>query len=691
MKNNVKRLCAIILSVLMLLPLISAVYAGDDKSDVTILFTHDLHSHFLPFTDENGNEVGGYARLMTVINQQKKKYPDAILVDGGDFSMGSLFQTAYTTSALELRIMGAMGYDVTTLGNHEFDYLPEGLMSMLATASDSGDKLPEIVNSNYLPPKKGETGYTEDIWTTFDNYGIKDYTIIDRGDVQFVVFGIFGEDSHACAPNSGMVFADPIDSAQMTVDKAKKECMDKYGKDPVVVCLSHSGTEDGKGEDYDLAKNVVGIDVIISAHTHTTLDEAIYVNGTYIVSAGHYGQYLGALHITHSADGAVLTDYELIPVDDTVKEDEEIASLVETYKKDVEKNYLSNYGVTFDEILVNNPYDFESASDIKATSHESPVCNIFSDAYKWAVEEAVGEEVDVALTAAGVIRDSLPTGNITVSDVFNAASLGVGTEGELIRVYITGKDLMNALEVDASVQPLMPSAQLYFSGVEYSFNTYRMIFNKVDYAMLRRNDGTLEKIDPDKLYSVVTGMYAGQMLGSVESTSMGLLTITPRDEKGNPIAPDKLVNYVVKDEDGKPVKEWFAIASYLKEMDGEMDEKYSETDGRKTVYSSLNPVKLFRNANKFTYIMIVIVIVLIVLIVLIIRAIVRKIKKAKLKNAKAREESKTAAAKAALANAIEEEYNSTSVDNENTQIDVNTEVNGSEEKHEDDSTDGFDY
>jgi len=689
MKHSVKRFCAIIFAVLMLLPISITCFANDESDTATILFTHDLHSHFLPYADENGNDIGGYARLMSAIKGQKEKYPNAILVDGGDFSMGSLFQTAYTTSALELRLMGAMGYDVTTLGNHEFDYLPEGLMAMLDTAVNSGDKLPEIVNSNYLPPKKGETGYSEDIWRTFDAYGIKDYTVIERGGVLFVVFGVFGKDSHACAPNSGMIFADPVASAQMTVDKAKKECLDKFGKEPVVICLSHSGTEDGKGEDYDLAKNVNGIDVIISAHTHTTLSEPIDVNGTYIVSAGHYGSTLGVVRLKDSKNGYTVTDYELITIDDTVKEDAEIAALIENYKKSVEKNYLSAYGLSFDEVLVNNPYEFEKTSDIKSTSHETPVCNVFSDAYKWAVEKALGEEIDVALTAAGVVRESLPKGDITVSDVFNAASLGVGTEGELIKVYVTGKDLMNALEVDASVQPLMSSAQLYFSGVEYSFNTRRMIFNKVDYAMLRRNDGSLEEIVPDKMYSIVTGMYAGQMLGSVESTSMGLLTITPRDEKGNPIAPDEMVNFVVKDENDVPVKEWFAISSYLKEMGGEMDEKYADVDGRKVVYSSLKPADLFRNANKFTFILIIVVIVLIAVIVLITVAIVRKVKKSMLKRAEAKTAKKAAEAKAALANAIEEEYNTTPVTDEDDETKEN--ASPAEPQKNDDNSDGFDY
>ena len=233
--------------------------------------------------------------------------------------------------------------------------------------------------------------------------------------------------------------------------------------------------------------------------------------------------------------------------------------------------------------------------------------------------------MDVALTAAGVIRETMPVGHVTVSDVFNAASLGVGTEGELIGVYITGADLMNALEVDSSVYPLMHSAQLFMSGVEYSYNTNRMIFNKVDYAMLRRADDSLEAIDKDKLYLVVTGMYAGQMLGSVEETSFGLLTITPRDAQGNPIAVEDLEDYVVYDEAGNPVKEWYAITSYLQQMDGTMEEQYGQVDSRKVIYESWNPAKLLRNANKFTYILLAVMLLLILLSALILRWIVKRI------------------------------------------------------------------
>ena len=645
MKINLNSFLKSLMAVLMSLLLIMSVCFGAgaiaestadsaqldyDGEFVTVLFTHDLHSNFLPVPNEDGGEDGGYARLMTVINKQREKYPDAILVDGGDFSMGSLFQTCFKTDALELRLMGKMGYDVTTLGNHEFDYLPEGLASMLRNAVDSGDTLPQIVDANYLPPEKGQEGYNEEIVNAFDYYGVKKYTIIERGGVYFVIFGITGLDSNDCAPNSGMILEDAAEVSQQVVDEARAECKALYGKEPVVVCLSHSGTSDGKGEDYDLANKVDGIDLIVSAHTHTTLYNAIEVNGTAIVSAGNYGKYLGVAHLSADSESPELVGYNLIPVDENVKEDKEIAQLVLEYKAKVNENYLAPYGFAFDQSVVSNPYKFHTVKEVKAKQHESTLGNLFSDAYKTAAEKALGENVDVALTATGVIRGTIPTGTVTVSDVFNAASLGVGTEGELIRVYLTGKDLKNVFEVDASVQPLMKNAQLFMSGARYSFNTNRMIFNKVVESTLVDNEGNVIEIEDDKLYSVVTGMYVGQMLGSVKEKSFGLLNVVPRDKQGNPIDVKDFVNYVIRDEEGNTVKEWYAIASYLAAMkDYQMDAKYAGLDGRKLVYSSVSPSMMLRNANVFTYVALALILIVLFVLVLVIVLIIRKIKKKK--------------------------------------------------------------
>ena len=85
-----KRVISFLLVALMLVAAIPASAQGAPQT-VTVLFTHDLHSHLLPSRDLDGGEFGGYARLMTAINEQKERYPDAVLLDGGDFSMGSLF------------------------------------------------------------------------------------------------------------------------------------------------------------------------------------------------------------------------------------------------------------------------------------------------------------------------------------------------------------------------------------------------------------------------------------------------------------------------------------------------------------------------------------------------------------------------------------------------------------------------
>lgn len=631
MKHWFRRLNALLLALTMMLTWISPVSAAEDPGNATILFTHDLHSHLLPSDNGEGGEYGGYARLMTVIRQQKERYPDAVLVDAGDFSMGSLFQTAYTVSALELRAMGALGYDATTFGNHDYDYLPSGLAQMLNAAVASGDPLPAIVACNYLPVPEGEEGYDEDAAVLREaqaNYGVKDYILLERGGVHFAIFGVFGVDAQACAPNSKQVLYDAKETAQRVVDEATAECLEKYGAEPVVIALSHTGTWDGKGEDYELAEAVNGLDLIISGHTHTQLDKPIEVNGTYIVSAYNYGRFLGVVRMDHSEQGTVLTNYELIPVDESVAEDPEMAALVESYKQEVEEKYLADYGMDFDEVLTNNPYPFETTKEIFDIQMDAALGNLISDAYMWAAEKALGRDVDIAVTVSGIIRETIPTGEVSVSDVFNIASLGVGTEGELVEIYLTGVDLKNLLEMDASVQPLLHGAQIFGAGAEYSFNTSRMLFNKVDYARMVTDEGLVE-IQDDKLYLLVAGLYASQLLGSVESSSFGLIRITPRDAQGNPLALADLRNQVIRDENGVPVKEWYAISAYLQEMGGEMDARYANPDGRKLVYSSLNPVKLLSNANKFTYILLAVILVLVLLTALITRAVVRRRKRKK--------------------------------------------------------------
>lgn len=632
MFKHLLRMMGVVLAVTCLL--VPAVAAQSEEKDLTILFTHDMHSHQLPAYDDEGNSYGGYARLQTVINAQKEKHPDAILVDAGDFSMGSLFQTIYATDASELRIMGAMGYDATTFGNHEFDYRPLGLASMLNAAVDSGDPLPQIVQVNYKPPVKGSDGYNADaqaVWDAMDRYGVKDYTVVERGGVNFAIFGMIGYDADECAPMSGMVLEDTVAAAQRTVEAINASVPEPR----VVVCLSHGGVwENPKdSEDELLAKKVPGIDVIISGHTHSTLNEPIVVNNTYIVSAGEYSKNLGVLNLKLTDKGIVFDDYELIPINDTIKDDPIIEKKIDSFKPLVEKNYLTKFGdLSYDTVLATNPYDFESLAEL-VEHKESALGNLIADSYRWAVQQVEGEDyvpVDFALTANGVVRESLPMGDLTVSDVFNVSSLGIGADGvpgyPLVSVWITGRDLKNAFEVDASITSLMSAAQLYFSGMNFTYNPNRLIFNKVTDCHQVNADGSLSEIVDDQLYRVVTGLYCGQMLGAVNAQSFGILTITPRDAQGNPI--ENFEEFIVHDENGNELKEWYALAAYLQDM-GTVSEQYATTDGRKIVNDSLNPIELLRNPNGITVAVLSVILLLILLVVGIVCRIIRKRKKKK--------------------------------------------------------------
>lgn len=624
-------------------PLLAAVFAGllalpagaaaPQTAQVTVLFTHDLHSHFLPTPSDEGS-YGGYARLTTAIAQQKSAHPGAVLVDGGDFSMGSLFQSAYADEALELRAMGAMGYDATTFGNHEYDYRATGLASMLNAAVSSGGALPALVECNYLPPAPDSADYSTDakaVWDAFDSYGVADYTLLERDGVYYAIFGMTGVDSDECAPMSGMVLHDPVQSAQATVDAATADCVAQYGVEPLVICLSHSGTDNaGGGEDAALAKAVDGIDVIVSGHTHSTLTEPLVVEDTFIVSAGEYGRNLGVLTLDVNNGVCSLADYELVPIDDSIPHDAAMAAWIEDAKTSVEQSYLTNFNLGYDEVLATNPYKFDTVDEVYL-QHESTLGNLLSDAYAWAAEQATGQAPDVALTASGVIRESFAVGDVTTADVFSVASLGIGADGlagyPLLEVYLTGKDLKTAMEIDASVAPLMPAANLYCSGLEYAFNTNRMLFNKITQTALRRPDGSTEQIVDDKLYRVVTGLYCGQMLGAVEGSSFGLLSVTARTADGEPVDMNHLENYILHDQTGAEVKEWYAVASYLQSMGGQISEKYAAPDGRKTVYASWNPVELLKNANRFTFILIAVVVLVVLLVLLVVRGVRRLLRR----------------------------------------------------------------
>ena len=639
-----KKLVVIWLIAVIVLPLMTGmqVWAKTESKQLDILFTHDTHSHLNSFTTiVNGEkkEAGGFAKLKTLIDEHKKVNPDTLVLDGGDFSMGTLIQTVYDTEAAELRMLGQIGCDVTTLGNHEFDYQSKGLADMLNAAKNSGDTVPSLVLCNVDWDAMEEAGLSEDqkqIQSAFEKYQVKDYVVVQKGNIKIAVLGVFGKDALVCAPTCELVWKDPVKAAKQTVEKIKKK-----EKVDMIACVSHSGTWDDadKSEDEILAKEVPDIDLIISGHTHSQLDKPIQHGNTYIVSCGEYGKNLGTISMTQKDDGRwKATSYELIPVSDEVNPDETTQAKIDALMDTVDINYLAKFGYTRKEVLAENDIEFNSLDEMSTKHEELNLGDIISDAYVYAVENSDnydGDPVDVAVVPSGTVRDTYAKGEITVESVYDSFSLGIGKDGlagyPLISAYLTGKELKLVAEIDASISDFMTTARLYCSGLNFTFNPHRMILNKVTDCYLTGQDGEREEIQDDKLYHVVTDLYTGQMLGSVMDISYGLLSIIPKDKEGNPI--ENLEEYAIMEEN-QELKAWVAIARYMQSFDdtdgdgiANVSEYYATTHGRKVVENSRNLFQLLKNPNKFFMLMIGIVtvtVLIVLLLIFFIRKVLRK-------------------------------------------------------------------
>lgn len=609
---------------------------------VDILFTHDIHSHLDPFTslvEGQETDTGGFARTNTLIKEQRAKNPDTLVIDGGDFSMGTLIQTVFESQAAELRLLGYMGCDATTFGNHEYDFRSKGLANMLTSATDSGDPLPALVVCNVDWDAMESAGLTEGQQRLKDAFAcadVRDYTIVQKGDVRIAVIGVFGKDALACAPTCELKFKDPIEAVKATVAQIKAaEDVD------MLVCVSHSGTweDPKKSEDELLAKAVPELDLILSGHTHTEIRQPICHGSTYVVSCGEYGRNLGSISLRQKADGRwELADYALLPITADVPADADTQQRIDRFMDTVDTDYLAQFGYTKDQVLAENDVVFSLLKDLGDVHTEHNLGDILSDAYIYAVKNADdydGQPVDVAVVPSGTVRDTYARGDITVEQVFNSFSLGIGADGvpgyPLISVWLTGKELKTAAEIDASVSDLMTTARLYSSGLNFTFNPHRLPLNKVTDVYLEQ-DGQRVELEDDKLYRVIADLYSGQMLSAVTKMSYGILSIVPKYPDGTPIQD---FEDVIITENGRELKAWDAIARYMasfEDTDGDgipnVPEYYRTLHDRKVVETSRSPAALLKKPNLFTALfaaLIAVAVLLVVGVVLLIRKLVRRL------------------------------------------------------------------
>jgi 5'-nucleotidase / UDP-sugar diphosphatase len=524
--------------------------APDGKKTFTILHTNDMHSNFIgmgpasdhtPFTLNDDATRGGYARIATLIAKRKAALSGrgpVLVLDAGDYSMGTAFAAATRETGGELKLMGRMGYDATTFGNHEFDLGPDGLGRSIGVAARAG-RVPPVLAANTI--LAGSDPTLADLQRLQKEGVVRRFVVIERGGLRFGLFGVLGKEAQIYTSGGAATFSDFIEAARETV-----KILRETEKVDVVIALSHGGVQkdkDGRytdGDDVRVA-NVPGVDVVIGGHSHTELREPILVNGrTPVVQTGLEGRNLGELVVT--VDGGKLTveSYRLYPIDDTIAGDRAVADEIEKLKKSVTAAVFASRGYSVDQPLAVAPRDLPNTfTDIAAGTL---LANLVTDALRAATK------ADIGFTANGMMRSSLRRGKsgvLTVYDVFAVAPLGAGvldtTAGSaLVTGYFTGQELKHLLEFLLVDSPAHPGE--YFpraSGMRFRYDPSRPKFDVVTAIELGDLDRGYRPVDitgtDAHLYSLTCPLMLAPILVAIPKYTKGKLALVPKNKDGQPL------------------------------------------------------------------------------------------------------------------------------------------------------------
>jgi 5'-nucleotidase / UDP-sugar diphosphatase len=595
---------------------------------LTIVHTNDLHSHFQGFSPEGDyrpfeinadDTLGGWSRVATVIQKTRKEKTNPVLVlDGGDYTMGSLFHMLAREESFELRLLKAMGYDAITLGNHEFDLKPLGLAAILRSAKAHGGP-PQIVFAGQVFNRtEPALASLED---AFAEVGVKPYSVLERNGLKIGIFGMMGKDAIEVSPFAKpLTFRDPIEVAKEMVETLRNN-----EKVDIVICLSHGGLRDNpkKSEDEILAAKVNGIDVIISAHTHTKLDQPLVVNNTIIVQAWCYGRQAGILDLAYDEGKTTVKQYTPVVINSAIPGDETIQGMIDAFKKQIDARLLAGMNLSYDRVIAETKWDLEKKAE------ESPLGNLLADAIRWSVNAVDSDKNDpaskvvVAVESNGVIRDDLiagKTGKIIVGDFFRTIPLGIGVDNTmgypLISFYLYGYEIKRALEILTSVRPLKNDDYfLQLSGIRFTYNPYRMIFDRVSSIEIGSDEEGYLPLNCDKsnkkLYRAAANIYNATFLKVVGSFTYAILDIAPKDKNGTPL--DKLSSALVDADPALPgiqeLKQWQGAIRYVqsfKDTNGngipDIPEKYRGKLGRIVEKPSWNPIHLVSHPTMPTFV-----------------------------------------------------------------------------------------
>ena len=439
-----RKVLALLLSVVMTLTLlVSSAWADEPKpldGKTVILHTNDVH----------GN-IKEYAKVAAMKDDYKAQGAQVILADAGDYSQGTVY-VSVNKGKDAVTMMNAAGYEVATIGNHEFDYGYAQLKSNLDSAAF------KVVCANVL----------QDGSPVFDAY-----TMINKGGVQVAFVGLETPEAQTKANPAliqGLTFlaGDEMYAAVQTqVDAARTAGAD------IVIVLTHLGVDSSSepNTSYDLYKKVNGIDFIIDGHSHTVMTKG--PEGEPIQSTGTALNNIGVITIDNATKK--IESNELIPIWHTEEVDGKKVTVYDYTKSDetvanAAKAIIAPIDADYDQKFAESAVDLNGAKAPGNRTEETNLGDLITDAMMWAIKtKAPGVDMTnaVAITNGGGIRAPIAKGDITKKDVNTVLPFG----NTLAVVYVKGSELLEALEVSTYCTPKSLGGFPQFAGMEVELNT----------------------------------------------------------------------------------------------------------------------------------------------------------------------------------------------------------------------------
>lgn len=439
-----RKVLALLLSVVMTLTLlVSSAWADEPKpldGKTVILHTNDVHG-----------SIELYAKVAAMKGDYEAQGAQVILADAGDYSQGTVY-VSVNKGKDAVTMMNAAGYDVATIGNHEFDYGYAQLKSNLDSA------VFKVVCANVL----------QDGSPVFDAY-----TMINKGGVQVAFVGLETPEAQTKANPAliqGLTFlaGDEMYAAVQTqVDAARTAGAD------IVIVLTHLGVDSSSepNTSYDLYKKVNGIDFIIDGHSHTVMTKG--PEGEPIQSTGTALNNIGVITIDNATKK--IESNELIPIWHTEEVDGTNVTVYDYTKSDetvanAAKAIIDPIDADYDQKFAESAVDLNGAKAPGNRTEETNLGDLITDAMMWAIKtKAPGVDMNnaVAITNGGGIRAAIAKGDITKKDVNTVLPFG----NTLAVVYVKGSELLEALEVSTYCTPKSLGGFPQFAGMEVELNT----------------------------------------------------------------------------------------------------------------------------------------------------------------------------------------------------------------------------